>query len=119
VEGQGNILLAGTTNVPMDQEPYAGGRDVCLIKFAPYAPSFDCAKARTLQERLICPNAQLSALDASIAELFAVEIRISARPGEVRAEQRRWLSSKRNRCTTVEQLEACMRETVGTLKAGH
>jgi uncharacterized protein len=64
------------------------------------APGFDCAKASTDLERLICADNYLASLDGQMSELFAK--RMAALSDEARAgalaEQRGWLKSRTVTC---------------------
>jgi uncharacterized protein len=72
------------------------------------AASFDCAKAQSTQEKLICSTADLSQLDERGAALYAAAL--AARPDQnlVKTWQRDWLRSSRNACTDV----ACLRRVM-------
>ena len=113
LDQDGFVYLAGQT----ESRKNAGQFDVCLIKFGPQAPSFDCSKAVSVQEVLICGNARLSALDSTIAQLYADRLRSSPAPAEVKAEQLRWLKEERNACKNADQLAACLQQRVEALKA--
>lgn len=69
-------------------------------------PSFACAAAATNVERMICADAELSALDRGIA-LFYASGRRNARPGRAVREQAEWLTT-RNGCDT----RACLRQAM-------
>ncbi|HYM42363.1 MAG TPA: surface-adhesin E family protein [Steroidobacteraceae bacterium] len=71
-----------------------------------FVASFDCSKAATRVERLICSSADVSDLDTKLASAFQELLR-SAGAGEnlVRDQQRNWLRM-RNGCATVE----CVKE---------
>ncbi len=64
------------------------------------AASFDCAKAKTADEKAICANRTLSELDVAMATLYGVRMQIpmlmGAR-GAAQDEQRAWLT-QRNAC---------------------
>jgi|SRR5882724_630973 len=78
-----------------------------------HATSFDCAKASSRTERLICSNPLLSALDDAMGEAYETALRES--PGaDVRTEQRRWLT-KRNACADVDCLDATYRTRLAEL----
>lgn len=64
------------------------------------APSFDCAKARAADERLVCANAELARLDREIAARYAATVRAAppAEAAELRGAQRAWLSERAS-CT--------------------
>ena len=87
-------------------------------------PSFDCARAQSWDERMICGDRDLSALDRRVADAFrrAVE----AKPGErdrLQAEQRAWLRERRT-CekpasgTPQGCLRTSMAARASTLEAG-
>lgn len=61
-------------------------------------PSFDCGKARTLVEELICANPRLARMDARMAIAYFT-LRITAHsPKALLDEQRLWLRDGRNTC---------------------
>ena len=62
------------------------------------AASFDCAKARTSVEHLICADPALSALDERLATAYKAA---SAHDGKLRAQQREWISGTRNKCDST------------------
>jgi len=66
------------------------------------AASFDCAKARTDQERMICSDSALSSLDAKLAKTYKSVLAEStaARTAEIQAQQKEWLRTVRNNCTS-------------------
>lgn len=70
-------------------------------------PSFDCRKASTRQEKLICASDDLSLLDHHLGGYSAgVRARFPGSEACIRTEQRAWLRNVRNRCTTA----ACLRD---------
>jgi uncharacterized protein len=70
------------------------------------AASFDCAKAGTPVERMICADPGVSTLDQRLAEAYKSA---SARDPHVKETQRDWLAGTRNRCGTT----ACLSEAYG------
>ncbi|WP_297803371.1 hypothetical protein [uncultured Brevundimonas sp.] len=64
-----------------------------------FQPSFDCARASTRVEHLICGNESLSRLDRQMAAVYRAE----RNDPNALARQRAWLQ-KRNACTTEECL---------------
>ena len=54
--------------------------------------SFDCNKAQTKTEKLICSDGELGKLDQKLADLYKEAVHI---PG-IKAEQRAWLSQLKN-----------------------
>lgn len=74
------------------------------------AASFDCAKAATSQERLICGSAELSRLDEQGARSFAAALAAASDKSLVRAWQRDWLRTTRNGCADAD----CLRRALST-----
>jgi len=68
------------------------------------APSFDCARAATNAEHLICADPELSALDRGLALFYGAALH-NPRHGRAVRGQREWLAA-RNACTT----RACLRD---------
>ncbi len=70
-----------------------------------FAQSFDCQKATTSVEKMICGDEKLSAKDEGIAYLFNVDMEIPNRhiTNKIRDDQKQWLQ-ERNQCTTAQCL---------------
>jgi uncharacterized protein len=70
-----------------------------LVAAAPMATaaSFDCAKAGTRIEKLICADAELGRLDTELGRLYAEARRSAAEPAAMKRAQRDWLRL-RDRC---------------------
>jgi len=68
-------------------------------KFVDKGPSFDCARARLVTEKLICRNEELAGLDLELADSFdaAVKKARGAAASRLRRDQVRWRAS-RDRC---------------------
>lgn len=66
------------------------------------AASFDCAKAGTSIEKLICSDNQLSELDSQLAETYALARTQSSNSDQIKSEQRDWLKNVRNRCADID-----------------
>lgn len=65
----------------------------------PFAPSFDCTKAGTSQERLICGDRELSKLDVQMAVAYADARRKSTDADALKAEQKQWLKNTQRSCS--------------------
>ncbi|ENA27335.1 MULTISPECIES: lysozyme inhibitor LprI family protein [unclassified Pseudomonas] len=70
-----------------------------FITTTSYAVSFDCTKASTSVEKMICTDPMLSRLDDALAENYKSMLLsdFGGSKAELRNEQRIWLS-KRNKC---------------------
>jgi hypothetical protein len=72
---------------------------LAALAFAASAPSFDCAKATTDVERMICSNELLAAADRAVAKLYAAVPRSERK--NLFGKQKDWL----------EDRDACVEET--------
>jgi uncharacterized protein len=72
-------------------------------------PSFDCGKARGSIEQLICEDEALSAVDRTMASVYAAASRkaVDERPRVLRTEQRGWIKG-RNDCWKSDAPRACV-----------
>ncbi len=68
------------------------------------AASFDCAAASSRVERMICADPALSAADNGLGTVFAEAMSVSPHPQAVRAEQRQWIASARDKAATANDL---------------
>lgn len=73
-------------------------------------PSFDCARAGTMVEHLICNSVALAERDRQIAALYSEALAKSGTPGNVRAKQRAWIE-ERDRCGGSE---GCLAHSMDT-----
>jgi hypothetical protein len=58
--------------------------------------SFDCAKAKTIQEKLICNTDELNSLDSKMGETYSSVKKSFQLKGFIELTQKDWLSSYRN-----------------------
>lgn len=70
---------------------------MALTPFVANAASFNCKRAATEVEKLICSDAELSDLDDELAEEYKRALARSGNPGNLIRAQRRWLA-ERNAC---------------------
>lgn len=72
------------------------------------AASFDCTKAGTKIEKLICSNPELSALDEELGDEYQSEVNSydSDKASHIVNVQKRWLKTTRNKCSD----KACLIE---------
>lgn len=81
---------------------------ISLTTSAQAQPSFDCSKASTRVENLICDNPQLAELDSELAEAYRTALRDSpwaSANRRIRAEQKDWIA-RRDSC----QNAGCVRK---------
>lgn len=68
---------------------------------ANWSPSFDCSKAGTNQERLICSSKELSEADVKLSTLYKAAASASNDKESLRAAQSSWRKSSRDACSEV------------------
>ena len=78
-------------------------------------PSFDCAKAGTLQEQLICSDASLATLDRYMADSYKVALGSSFDKSELTGQQRAWIRNVRNNCQDTACLTEAYQERLNEL----
>ena len=73
-------------------------------------PSFDCSKATHEAELLICKDADLAALDRSLAELYATVLKNTpaSEQGALKTEQRGWVKG-RDDCWKADDKHGCIK----------
>lgn len=75
--------------------------DNTKVTAASWAPSFDCAKASTGPERLICDNKSLSELDVKLSVVYRQNLEIVNDKEALRVSQRNWRKFKRDACSDI------------------
>jgi len=78
-------------------------------------PSFDCLKARTLVEKIICASPNLAQIDSQMANMYQTLRTKSVDSKKIRNEQREWLKNKRNICEESECLMTVYKDRVRLL----
>ncbi len=71
-----------------------------------HAASFDCAKARTKVEHLICDNPEILKLDDELSQGYKAALQDQTRADATRLSQKRWLI-ERNACSNA----VCLQDT--------
>jgi uncharacterized protein len=77
-----------------------------------HAASFDCGKASSEVEKLICADQGLSALDDSLSKAYREVLRSVPDLANLKREQVKWLREVRNRCTDSPCLEKAYRSRI-------
>lgn len=83
------------------------------------SPSFDCAKASTKVEKIICDSAELSKLDSELAEAYKIALRDSpwsSANKRIRQDQKEWINI-RNVCETEACLDDLYLQRIDALRA--
>ena len=79
------------------------------------AASFGCYGELTAQERLICNDESLSALDIRLNSLYSVAVLVTKPASSIRAKQREWLQTVRNKCDDAQCLTNAYQQRVDSL----
>ncbi|WP_439671216.1 Lysozyme inhibitor LprI N-terminal domain-containing protein [Cupriavidus necator] len=67
-------------------------------------PGFDCAKASSNVEKMICADQTLSDADSVVSDMYKEVLSTAGNPNHVKQEQRQWLTKVRNACKTPDCL---------------
>ncbi len=86
---------------------------IVVLSGLSYGASFDCQKASTDVEKLICSDTQLSVLDEDLAKAYKSAVQKD--PDRVKTQQQRWLKYTRNDCNTLECLKDAYRFQIDRL----
>lgn len=80
-----------------------------------HAASFDCAKASTMMEKMICADAELSKLDEDLGEAYRKALQQNdVKQGAIES-QRNWLKLERNVCADVPCLKQAYQKRIKEL----
>lgn len=77
-----------------------------VLSCAASAASFDCAKAQTRVEKLICADAELSRLDDDLGRAWKQHLSDNKFQDQFRTTQKHWIT-RRNECTDA----GCLKQT--------
>lgn len=80
-----------------------------------WTPSFDCAKASTGPERLICSNKELSEVDVKLAQTYKLAANTSSDKESLRNAQNAWRKNERDACSDVNCMLAAYQNRIGQL----
>jgi uncharacterized protein len=112
-------IFSGTrrlNHMRMSIKILALGALTCIAYSAASAASFDCAKAKTKTEKLICSDAGISSLDEALGSAYKDAYKRVGNKLGIKQSQRDWLSSYQLRsCNDVECLRKELSERIEIL----
>ncbi len=137
---KGTILyVADNIEAGIDQQPYSTGQ-VIQLPYEPKAtgavkadgdiapqippptpetvnvsPSFDCGKASTAAERLICSNSELAQADIQLAQAYKAALGDAADKAALKKEQAEWLKNQRDVCIDANAMLKVYQERTSQL----
>ena len=88
---------------------------IACIALPAYGVSFDCSKATSRVEKMVCAEPALSRLDEDIASAYTNALAVSPAHEELRQTQRAWLH-KRNACPDSHCLRSAYENQLAYLK---
>lgn len=83
-----------------------------------FSPSFDCLKASTGPERLICSHRELAVLDVELMQVYQQlysDYPSKTEKDSLRKEQNEWRTSKRDACATTDCIAQAYAERIEDL----
>lgn len=84
-----------------------------VLGYPAYAASFDCSKAQTKVEKLICADAELSKLDEDLAAAYTNALKEDGKAASVRRAQKQWVK-ERNGCVDAACVKNAYQSRAGT-----
>lgn len=78
------------------------------------AASFDCAKAQTRVEQMICDDPELSKLDEELAAAYSTALKTGSNGSTFQREQKQWLK-ERNGCTAIDCVKSAYTARIASL----
>jgi len=89
----------------------------CLVLMpSVHSASFDCAKAKTKIEKLICANPKLSELDEKVTSLYKKVLEVTPVAEDCKQQQREWLKGWRDTCKDAACLEQAYTSRISDLE---
>lgn len=76
------------------------------VETGPITASFDCAKASSAQEKMICSDRELARLDVELSAVYRKAREAASDPKALQNEQIQWLKASRKACSD----KACLAE---------
>ena len=84
---------------------------VLLTSLSLFAASFDCTKATTNVEKMICADGQLSQLDTKLSQIYSSFTLLTK---EIKTDQRAWMK-KRNTCKDITCVQTLYQQRIEEL----
>ena len=89
---------------------------LCMVLTTPArAATFDCDKASTFAEKVVCSDSRLSAMDDDLGRLYKAALAGSANSEILKTDQKAWLAS-RDRCQDSHCIMKAYADRIGALK---
>lgn len=89
---------------------------LAVISWAAHAASFDCRKASTRIENLVCTDTELSTLDEQLSNAYREALTKGVNKASVKQWQKQWLFFTRDSCTDTACLKTVYASHVSELR---
>ena len=76
---------------------------ILLVPMASHSAGFDCGKASTKIEKLVCQDTEVSGLDSKMSGLYEQALAASE-TSQLKKQQQRWLRDTRDQCSDTSCL---------------
>jgi len=90
---------------------------LCVAGDLTMAASFDCTKAATKSEQLICADQQVSGADEKLAEVYRRVLEQSSDKEGLKKDQRNWIKTQRDVCPDAPCLLKAYQTRIAALEA--
>lgn len=101
---------SGQVQAASEPEPVAVSAPPAEIR-----PSFNCEKASTNSEKLVCSDAELASLDVSLSKTYKEYIANSSDKAATKKEQVAWIKSLNSSCSDVGCLKAAYQNRISVM----
>lgn len=88
-----------------------------LMPCVAFAASFDCDRAETKMEQLVCSDPALSRADEKLAAAYERAQKAASDPEAIRKQQREWLGDTARHCDSAACLKDAYAERIKQLEA--
>lgn len=89
-----------------------------LLALSVQAASFDCAKAATKVEKLICADAEISKLDEELNAAYKTALQDEKRAGTIKKAQKQWMK-ERNSCADAACVKRAYEMRLSSITVTH
>ena len=88
---------------------------LAMLPVAGSCASFSCQGTSSREERLVCDDKQLSALDYRLEGIYSLALSLDAPAEVLRSDQRTWLAVSRAKCSDTQCLSVAYRDRIHIL----
>jgi len=90
---------------------------ICLAISNVHAASFDCKKAKTDIEKMICSDEEVSKFDEELARKYKKALQLVSYKDQMKKQQQEWIKTLRNTCKDEICLQREYRDRIAALNS--